>query len=309
MYLGVDEAGKGPVLGPMVAAAVLADPADLPVDVDDSKRIAPSRRESIEGAIREVDDVAVGVAFVEPAEIDRSDTDMNTLTVCGQARAIRAALDARGDTVAADLDEPVRVVADAGDTSEARFARRLGEFVEGGVGGPDDELGVDNHETDSEPTDLPAVDVEAFHGADEEVSNDELLQLDVDLLVPAALENAIDAEIAEGVQADVISEAANGPITPDGDDVLEDEDVIIVPDILANAGGVTVSYFEWVQNRQRFYWSEDRVNEELEDIVVDQFDTLVDAYEDHDLPSLRVAAYVVAIQRVLDAAEQAGTWP
>ncbi|WP_135364118.1 Glu/Leu/Phe/Val family dehydrogenase [Halosimplex halophilum] len=151
--------------------------------------------------------------------------------------------------------------------------------------------------------------VVGYHEADEEVSNDELLQLDVDLLIPAALENAIDEEIAEGVQADVISEAANGPITPKGDDVLEDKDVIIVPDILANAGGVTVSYFEWVQNRQRFYWDEERVNEELEDITVEQFWNLVDAYEEHDLPSLRVAAYVVAIRRVLDAAEQAGTWP
>ena len=88
-----------------------------------------------------------------------------------------------------------------------------------------------------------------FHGADESVTNDELLQLDVDLLIPAALENAIDEDIAEGVRADVISEAANGPITPRGDDVLEDKDVLVVPDILANAGGVTVSYFEWVQNR------------------------------------------------------------
>jgi glutamate dehydrogenase (NAD(P)+) len=151
--------------------------------------------------------------------------------------------------------------------------------------------------------------VVGYHEADEEITNDELLQLDVDLLVPAALENAIDEEIAEGVQADVISEAANGPITPKGDDVLEDKDVIIVPDILANAGGVTVSYFEWVQNRQRFYWDEETVNERLEDITVEQFWNLVDAYEEHDLPSLRVAAYVVAIQRVLDAAEQAGTWP
>jgi len=151
--------------------------------------------------------------------------------------------------------------------------------------------------------------VVGFHGADEEITNDELLQLDVDLLVPAALENAIDADIAEGVQADVISEAANGPITPEGDAVLEDKDVIIVPDILANAGGVTVSYFEWVQNRQRFYWDEETVNERLEDIIVEQFDTLVDAYETHDLPSMRVAAYVVAIERVLTAAEQSGTWP
>ena len=151
--------------------------------------------------------------------------------------------------------------------------------------------------------------VVGYSEAEEEISNDELLTLDVDLLVPAALENAIDEELAHDIQADVISEAANGPITPEGDDVLEDEDVLIVPDILANAGGVTVSYFEWVQNRQRFYWDEERVNEELEDIIVNQFDTLVDAYEDHDLPSLRVAAYVVAIERVVDSYEQSGNWP
>jgi glutamate dehydrogenase (NAD(P)+) len=151
--------------------------------------------------------------------------------------------------------------------------------------------------------------VVGFHGADEEVTNEELLQLDVDLLVPAALENAIDEVIAEGVQADVVSEAANGPITPDGDDVLKAKDVIVVPDILANAGGVTVSYFEWVQNRQRFYWDEETVNERLEDIVVEQFWRLVEAYEEHDLPNFRTAAYVVAIERVQDAAEQAGHWP
>jgi len=151
--------------------------------------------------------------------------------------------------------------------------------------------------------------VVGYHEADEEITNDELLTLDVDLLIPAALENAIDAELAEEVDADVISEAANGPITPDGDDVLSEKDVLVVPDILANAGGVTVSYFEWVQNRQRFYWDEETVNERLEDIIVEQFGNLVDAYEDHDLRNFRNAAYVVAIQRVVDAAKQAGTWP
>ncbi|MDZ5809863.1 ribonuclease HII [Halorubrum sp. AD140] len=152
MYLGVDEAGKGPVLGPMVAAAVLADPASLPADVDDSKRLSPERREALDEAIRGSDGVAVGVAFGEPAEIDRPDTDMNTLTVRGQARAVRAALDGG---LAAALDGPIRVVADAGDTSEARFARRLGEFVE------------EHGDADGAVDDLPGVDVAAFHGADE----------------------------------------------------------------------------------------------------------------------------------------------
>ncbi|WP_136686876.1 Glu/Leu/Phe/Val family dehydrogenase [Halorhabdus amylolytica] len=151
--------------------------------------------------------------------------------------------------------------------------------------------------------------VVGYGGADEELTNEELLTLDVDILVPAALENAIDEDLATEVSADVIVEAANGPLTPKADDVLADEDVLVVPDILANAGGVTVSYFEWVQNRTREYWSEERVNEKLEDVIVSAFDDLVTAYEDEDLETLRVAAYVVALRRVLAASEEGGTWP
>ncbi|UPM42284.1 Glu/Leu/Phe/Val family dehydrogenase [Halocatena salina] len=151
--------------------------------------------------------------------------------------------------------------------------------------------------------------VAGYEGATDELTNGELLTLDVDLLVPAALENAIDADIASDVQADVIAEAANGPITPDADDVLAERDVIVLPDILTNAGGVTVSYFEWVQNRQRFYWTEQRVNDELERIITESFDSIVSAYEEKDLPTFRVAAYVVALERVARAFEQAGSWP
>jgi glutamate dehydrogenase (NAD(P)+) len=111
------------------------------------------------------------------------------------------------------------------------------------------------------------------------------------------------------VKADVIVEAANGPLTPDADDVLTEKGVTVVPDILANAGGVTVSYFEWVQNRQRFYWSEEKVNSELEGIIVSAFDGLVDAYDEHDLPNFRTAAYVVALRRVIQAYDESGTWP
>jgi glutamate dehydrogenase (NAD(P)+) len=143
----------------------------------------------------------------------------------------------------------------------------------------------------------------------ERITNDELLTLDVDCLVPAALENAVDADLAADVHADLIVEAANGPLTPDADDVLAERDIHVVPDILANAGGVTVSYFEWVQNRQRFSWTEERVNEELERVITEAFDTLVGTYEENEVRNLRTAAYVVGIGRIVNAYDQAGSWP
>lgn len=146
-------------------------------------------------------------------------------------------------------------------------------------------------------------------GQTEEITNDELLTRNVDLLIPAALENAIDAEIAQELKADVIVEGANGPLTPAADETLADRDVVVVPDILANAGGVTVSYFEWVQNRQQFYWDEQRVNRELEQIIVDAFDRMIQTFEDKQTETLRTAAYVNGLKQVLSASNQRGTWP
>jgi glutamate dehydrogenase (NAD(P)+) len=140
-------------------------------------------------------------------------------------------------------------------------------------------------------------------------SNEDLLTADVDLLVPAALENAVDEEIARETGAGMVVEAANGPLTPEADDALTERGIPVFPDVLANAGGVTVSYFEWVQNRQRFYWTESRVNDELERVITEAFDGLVETREDHDLPNYRTAAYVVAIRRVLDAYREGGEWP
>jgi len=140
-------------------------------------------------------------------------------------------------------------------------------------------------------------------------TNEELLTADVDLLVPAALENAVDGTLAREAEAGMVVEAANGPLTPEADDVLTERGVPVFPDVLANAGGVTVSYFEWVQNRQRFSWTEERVNEELERVVTDAFDDLVEARETRDLPNFRTAAYVVAIRRVLEAYHEGGEWP
>ncbi|WP_207590840.1 Glu/Leu/Phe/Val dehydrogenase dimerization domain-containing protein [Halomontanus rarus] len=191
-----------------------------------------------------------------------------------------------------------KLVAEMGATVVAASDSSGGVYAEDGL----DPVAVKGHKRETGS-------VVGFEGANEEITNEDVLTLDVDLLIPAALENAIDEELAHDVKADVISEAANGPITPDGDAVLAEKDVYVVPDILANAGGVTVSYFEWVQNRQRFHWSEERVNDELETIIVDAFDALTDTYEENDLASFRTAAYVVAIQRVADAYEQAGSFP
>jgi len=140
-------------------------------------------------------------------------------------------------------------------------------------------------------------------------TNEDLLTADVDLLIPAALENAVDGRLARETAAGTVVEAANGPLTPEADDVLTERGVPVFPDVLANAGGVTVSYFEWVQNRQRFSWTEERVNTELERVITDAFEGLIDAREAHDLPNYRTAAYVVAIRRVLDAYREGGEWP
>ncbi|GAB3031269.1 Glu/Leu/Phe/Val family dehydrogenase [Natronobiforma cellulositropha] len=222
--------------------------------------------------------------------------------------AAREAFEYLGRDIA-DATVAVQGYGNAGWIS-AKLVEEMGATVvavsdsSGGVYNPDglDAVAAKNHKNETGS-------VVGFPDGEEEVTNDELLTLDVDLLIPAALENAITEEIAADVNADVISEAANGPITPAGDAVLAEKDTIVVPDILANAGGVTVSYFEWVQNRQRFYWDEETVNERLEEIIVDSFDALTEAYEEHDLDTFREAAYVVSIQRVVDAFEQAGTFP
>lgn len=131
----------------------------------------------------------------------------------------------------------------------------------------------------------------------ERISNEELLALDVDVLVPAATENVINAGNAENIRAKVIVEGANGPTTPKAEEILEDKGVFILPDILANAGGVTVSYFEWVQNRIGYYWDERDINTRLERILVDSFQEVCGMADRHDV-SARTAAYMLAIERV-----------
>ncbi|HWW09375.1 MAG TPA: Glu/Leu/Phe/Val dehydrogenase [Candidatus Acidoferrales bacterium] len=140
------------------------------------------------------------------------------------------------------------------------------------------------------------------------VSNTDLLELHVDILVPAALENQITARNAGRIKAKMIVEGANGPTTPDADTILEKRGIIVVPDILANAGGVTVSYFEWVQDLQSFFWEEGEINRRLERIMQKAFTQMCEQAEAHRV-SLRLGAYLVAVKRVADATAVRGIYP
>ena len=132
------------------------------------------------------------------------------------------------------------------------------------------------------------------------ISNSDLLEMKVDVLIPAALENQINDKNANCIQAKYVVEAANGPTTLEADEILKKRGVVLVPDILANAGGVVVSYFEWVQNIQELCWTEDRVNEELKNIMDTAFEAVWNIAQEKG-ETLRIGAYLIAVKRVVDA--------
>ena len=129
------------------------------------------------------------------------------------------------------------------------------------------------------------------------ISNEELFSLDVDILAPCALENQITSENANDIKAKLIVEGANGPTASNADEILNKKGIIVIPDILANGGGVTVSYFEWVQNRAGYYWSEEEVNEKAEKSMKKAFENVWSASKEYDV-SMRIAAYIVALKKV-----------
>ena len=137
--------------------------------------------------------------------------------------------------------------------------------------------------------------------------DEELLVADCDLLIPAATENVITSRNAERIKARVVVEGANGPTTAVADEILAEKRVFVVPDILANAGGVTASYFEWVQDRQGYFWKEAFVNEQLETILRDSFEDVVRYSEAHNVNN-RIAAYMLAIDRVAFTIKQRGIY-
>jgi glutamate dehydrogenase (NAD(P)+) len=138
--------------------------------------------------------------------------------------------------------------------------------------------------------------VEGYKEADH-VDNDEFLELECEILMPAATENQITTENAERLQCRILAEGANGPTTADADAIVAEKNIFVIPDILANAGGVTVSYFEWVQNRMGFFWNENEVNTRLHEIMVNSFNDVVRVAEKYNV-NTRLAAYMLAIDRV-----------
>ncbi len=140
------------------------------------------------------------------------------------------------------------------------------------------------------------------------ITNQELLEVPCDILIPAALENQITAENASRIKARIVAEAANGPTTPRADEVLHQRGVFMIPDILANAGGVTVSYFEWVQDLQCFFWQQDEVNARLKQIMKRAFRDVLETARKHRV-HMRTAAYILAIGRVADATITRGLFP
>lgn len=141
-----------------------------------------------------------------------------------------------------------------------------------------------------------------------EVPCDDVLTVDCDILLPSALENAITLANVGQVKAKIIAELANGPTTPASDRVLADEDVFLVPDILANAGGVTVSYYEWVQDQYSFFWSEKQINETLEQTMRTAFQSVHETATRYDT-DMRTGAYILAVDRVAEATKVRGIFP
>ncbi len=190
----------------------------------------------------------------------------------------------------------------------AKLMAELGAVVVGlsdTQGGIHNAKGIDPNKVDAYKRETGSV--VGFPGS-ETVSNSELLELDCEILIPAAIENQIGEHNAPRIRAKLVAEAANGPTSPEADRILFDKGVFLIPDILCNAGGVTVSYFEWVQDLQNLFWREATINARLKEVMVKSFNDVLQMSLKHKV-NMRTAAYMVAVARVADATLTRGIYP
>ncbi len=215
-----------------------------------------------------------------------------------------------GKHLGMDLENARVVVQGFGNAGSfsAKLIAELGAKVlavsdtSGGIFNP---KGIDPNKVDAYKRETGSV--VGFPGS-EKVTNSELLELDCDILIPAAIENQIGEQNAPKIKAKVVAEAANGPTSPEADRILFDKGVFLIPDILCNAGGVTVSYFEWVQDLQNLFWREATINARLKEVMVKSFNDVLDMAKKHKV-DMRTAAYMVAVHRVAEATLTRGIYP
>ena len=246
-----------------------------------------------------------GVVTGKPIELGgsqgRNDATARGVVFCVREAAAKIDLDLKGATV---------VVQGYGNVGSA-VVRLIGELglkviaISDVGGGIYDPAGLDLAAVDAHNKKTGSV--AGLPGA-KSVSNEELLEIPCDVLVPAALENQITGENAGRIKARIVAEAANGPTTPEADEILEANGTMVIPDILCNAGGVTVSYFEWVQDLNRDFWEEDEVNVRLEKKMVRAFHEVYDMAQ-KEKSHLRTGAYLLSVQRVADAMTVRGIYP
>ena len=247
----------------------------------------------------------LGVVTGKPLEVGGS-LGRTEATARGAAFCIREALRKQGQRV-----EGRRVAVQGFGNVGRNLARILAEdravviAVSDSSGGVHNPNGLDVAAATAHKRETGAL--QGLDGCDE-VTNDELLLLECDVLAPCALEQVITRDNADQIRAGVVCEGANGPVTPEADRILEDRGILVLPDVLANAGGVVVSYFEWVQGLQEYFWKESEVNAKLNDIVTRAFNETWSAMEAR-VTSMRTAAYGLAVQRVAEATTTRGLYP
>jgi glutamate dehydrogenase (NAD(P)+) len=249
---------------------------------------------------------ASGVVTGKPislgGSLGRHDATGRGVFVVGCEAAVRKGLDIRGARIA------VQGFGNVGGTAARLFAEAGARIV-----AVQDHGGTVVRESGLDIAALRAYaskhgSVAGFEGGDELKDRSQFWTLDCDILIPAALEQQITEANAAGIRAGIILEGANGPTTPAADDILHDKGVLVVPDVIANAGGVTVSYFEWVQDFSSFFWTEDEINQRLTHIMREAFVAVWQLAEEKKV-SLRTAAFIVGCTRVLRAREMRGLYP